>query len=1826
LNKGLQLQNATKGLKDVDSAAKGVSLGSIAQGVDQIAGKFSKMSIVATTALATITSKAVEAGGRMLKSFTLDPIMAGFHNYETQINAVGTILANTGLEGEKGLGKVNKALNELNTYANQTVYNFSDMAKNIGTFTAAGVGLQTSVNSIKGIANLAAVSGSTSEQASTAMYQLSQAIATGTVHLMDWNSVVNAGMGGKVFQTALINTARASGVSIDAIIKKAGSFRDSLQKGWLTSKVLTQTLSQFTGDLTEKQIRAMGFTEKQAKEVLKLGKTGVDAATKIKTATQLMDALKEEVATAWATIFKSIFGNINQATDLFTKIHEAAEHALTGPVYKLNELVKGWDKLGGRKVLIDGLSAAFHILGTVLSTIGKAFREVFPPTTAQDLYNMTVSFRDFMERLKMGGQTADNLKRTFAGVFALFKIGWDIVSALGKAVFNLFGTVSNGSGGFLKVTASIGDFLVKLEKAINDSMVFTSFFGTIGSILAVPIQLFQMLGDYIGSLFDKFDGTKATKDLKGVSDQINTIGKYSHVATAIWDSMAKALGKVADYVDKAWKKISEFFSNLGTAGSKTSNDFGALLAVIDTGLFAGMVLIVRKLIKFFTGGGHHGPLTDIVESITGPFEEMTKTLKVMQGTLKAATLLEIAAAVAILAYAVSILAEIDSGGLTRASAAIAVMFGELMGSMAIFQKFIGTAGFAKLPFMMFAMIELAAAVNILSLAVVRLADLDWEGLAKGLTGLAAVMLILAGGIKLIGSPANLVLVGFGLTEVAGSVGGLVAAVLALSKTSWNDLSKGLVGLVVLLAALGAFAKFADGGGAGAIRTVGLILLAAAIKILVSAVKDFSGMSWENIAKGFTGVAALLTALALYTKFSKANTAGITQGVGIVLLAAAIKILVSAVKDFEGVSWENMAKGLVGVGALLGSLVLFTKFAKVDGAGIGQGIGLVLLATAIRILVEAVERFAALSWEEIAKGVLTLAGVMAIISASLKLIPPTAPLQAFGVLEVAISMGLIASALETMGGMDWGSIGKALTEMLGAFAIISAALYVIPPDAPLAAAGILIVAIALEMITGELLKMGGMSWSEIAKSLVELAGSLLIIAGALAIMPEALPGAAAMLVMAAALRILTPALVAMGAMSWEAILKSLIMLAATFAVIGVASLLIGPVVPILLGLAGAIALIGIGVLAAGLGLSLFGAAIKELGQNFGGFNKAIVKQGPALMKSMATIMKSMAEAVVNAAPKIVGAILKMLLEMLKQLTNYAPKLVAQGMKLVAAILTGVANNLPKVIAATVKVIVAFLDGIAKGLPKIVESGVKLLLSFIKGITSSINKHATELGKAGGQLAVALIKGMVKGIAAGVGQVISAAKNMAGSAINAAKDALDINSPSKVFISIGKSVNEGFLKGLESGDKKKVDAAFNSLKQQVKDAMASSAKQIETLEARLKRLTKARHKDADAIARTRKELAQAKKEHNAEVAVYDDLNKKFKAQHAALDVLAGKYTKVTTALQKAEDTLANAKKTRDDYNKQIHDQYDTLPKIGADTTVASFEGDLTKQIEKTKEFMNALQRLRKLGLSDVMYKELLADGIDALPFANELLAQGKAGVAHANDLGKQLDTVSTSLGKNASTQLYQAGVDAADGLVKGLKKQQKAIQHQMNEIANGMVKAIKKALGIKSPSTVFAEIGGFSAQGLVNGLGEMSDIVGSSAADLGHKAIKSLGHSLSGMSDLVSGHVDIRPKITPVLDLSSVKKDAGQIGSMLSGQSLSVSAAYSKAINASAGYMSTQSAPTADVAQLQARPVVFNQYNNSPKALSPAEIYRQTNNQLSVAKNALSTTRTKGGVTP
>lgn len=1310
LKAALRFDGASQGLNEVGSAVNNISTDKAQGEVSALGQKFTALQVAAVTALSNIVNKAVDSGLSLAKSLSIEPIAQGFREYETNLNSIQTILANTGLKGAEGLAKVTGKLDELNHYADQTIYNFSEMARNIGTFTAAGVNLDVATNAIKGIANLAAVSGSNAEQASAAMYQLSQAISAGKVTLEDWNSVVNAGMGGKVFQDSLVETAKVHGVKIDEIIKKQGSFRSSLEKGWLTSEILTETLSKFTGDLTAQQLKSMGYSDQQAKSILEMGKTAVDAATKIKTATQLIDTLREGVSSGWAKTWQIIFGDFDEARTLFTEVGNVLGGMLGKSADARNELLKGWKDLGGRQALIDGITNAFRALMSFLKPIGEAFRQIFPKTTAQELVAMTNAFRDFMAKLILGSETANNLRRTFAGFFAILGIGWELLKAGAKFIFDLIGAFGSGSGGILKFTGNIGDFLVMLHKAIKDGDAFGKIFDAIAKVIQVPINLLKALGRLLGSLFDGAnEGASAAKEgISGIAESLTPLQRLGNMIKNAWNTILRVFSNISTKVREVAREFVEWASGVGAAISGVFSgglNFDAILGAINTGLFGALILLFRKFVGGITDffSGEAGLFAGVVDALNG----LTGALKGMQNALNAVALLAIAAAVGILTLALIGLAKIDQDGLIRASIAIGVMFTQL-----------------SLAFM-------------------------------------------------------------------------------------------------------AFNKISSGGSAlkVGVMSAGLILLAVAVNILASAVKKLGSIDIDSLRKGLIAVAVLIGTLVAATNRLDTNTSGIIRtSAAMILLGVAIRVLVESVEELSKLNWEELAKGLVGVGALLASLALFTKFVAADKGGLSQGLGLILLATALKILASAVGDFTQFNWEQLGRGMAAIAVGLGLITAAMNLLPTGAVLKATGVVVVAASLKLIAEGVEAMSGLNWGEIARGMTVMAGALISIALALKLIPSGSVLNAAAILVVAASLQLIQKALANMSGMSWEEIAKGLIVLAGSLIIIAAAVRVMQGALSGAAAILVVVAALNLLVPVLTALGEMSWEEIVKGLVALAGVFVILGLAGLILGPLAPVIFALAAGIALLGLAVLAAGLGVLAFATALtilaaagaaatativgivaglvglipyvmEQIALGLVAFARVIAESGPAILAAITTVLNAFLQAIIDVTPKAMEALRTMLFNLLDLLVAAVPKMVDAGVKIILGILKGIADNIGKVVDTAVRIVTEFIDGIARNIDKIIKSGINLIFKFIDGIADGIRDSGPRLADAGINIATAIVDGIVSGIKRLVQRAIDVIVNMAKSMWESVKGFFDIFSPSKKMIWLSKMLVLGIEKGIE-----------------------------------------------------------------------------------------------------------------------------------------------------------------------------------------------------------------------------------------------------------------------------------------------------------------------------------------------------------------------------------------------------------------------------------------------
>lgn len=1240
LKKSLNLEGAAKGLETVNDAANKCSgnMSPLSNAVETVRVRFSALEVMAITALQNITNSALAAGKNLVSAFTIDPIKTGFEEYETQINAVQTILANTSSKGTT-LDQVNNALDELNHYADMTIYNFTEMTRNIGTFTAAGVDLDTSVAAIKGIANLAAVSGSNSQQASTAMYQLSQALAAGTVKLQDWNSVVNAGMGGQVFQDALKETAKVHGIAIDEMIKDEGSFRETLSKGWLTSDILTETLAKFTGDLNEDQLRTMGYTDDQIKSIMEMGKTANDAATKVKTFTQLFDTLKEAAQSGWTQSWEIIVGDFEEAKELLTEVSDTFSAVINASADARNKMLQDWKDLGGRTMMIEAVKNVFEGLVSVAKPVREAFNEIFPPMTGKQLAEITERIRDLTAKFKMGEESSKNLKNTFKGVFAVLDIVGQAFKAVAGGVGELIGLFLPAGNGVLSLTGSFGEYLVKLDETVKKTDIFGKAVSTVVDIVKTVITFVKTAGEKVkefgkaaGEKFD-FPGFELFHSfLERVHDRMAQIGdgagkmksgvivafemmgealekcKFLKVMEALWTAVKVIAGGIADAVG----------TMMGTLAEKLGNaDFSGVLDILNSIAVGGIALSVSKFLKSVTEPLEG--LNGVLEGVTGILDGVRGCFEAYQTNLKAGTLLKIGAAIALLAGSIVAISLIDSDKLSASLGAITVLFANLLGAMAIFNKISSDTG--KVSKACTAMIAMSVAVSILAGALKKVSDLDWGELARGLVGIA----------------------------------GLTTIVVASSKAMASSQKQVMKG------------------------ATSLIIFGAAIKILASACEDLSKLQWDELGRGLTGVGVLFAEIAVFLRVAKFNGKMISTATGIVILSAAMKVLASACKDFGQMEWSEIGKGLAGISGLLAELAVFTNLAGNAKHVMSTGVALIAIGAAMKIFASAVKDFGQLQWDEIGRGLTAMGGALA---------------------EVAIAVNLMPKNMIGIG------------------------------------TGLVIVGGALETIANCMSKFGGMQWEEIGRGLTVMGGALAELAISLNFMKGTLGGSAALLVASGALAVLAPVLSIFGALSWEAIAKGLISIAGAFTIIGVAGAVLTPLVPTILALSGAFALIGVGVLTIGAGLLAAGTGLSALAIGFTALATAGAAGATAIVAALTVIVTGIAglipavltkvgegiiaicKVIAAGAPAIGEAVKAVVLTLIDVFVSCVPQLADGALQLVVGVLAALVTYTPQIVDLAFKFLIGILDGIASNLPSLIKAGVDVLVAFFAGIVDAL----------------------------------------------------------------------------------------------------------------------------------------------------------------------------------------------------------------------------------------------------------------------------------------------------------------------------------------------------------------------------------------------------------------------------------------------------------------------------------------------------------------------------
>jgi len=1359
LKASLNFKGAAKSMSEVSEASGKFNLNPMGVAVEGISTKFLALSTVAVTALSNITNKAINAGTQLVKSLSVDQISSGFQEYETNMNSIQTVLANTKSKGSN-LEDVNKALDQLNHYSDQTIYNFSEMAKNIGTFTAAGVDLDTSVSSIKGIANLAAISGSNSEQASTAMYQLSQAIASGSVKLMDWNSVVNAGMGGEVFQKALFESGKAmktltdvdAGTSFEEWTKAGNTFRGSLEKGWLTSEVLTNTLQGFTGDMTEAQIVAIGYTKEQAKAMMDMGKTGQEAATKVKTFTQLMGTLKESVGSGWSESFRTVIGDFEQARNLFSGLAGLFGGVLKKSADSRNDLLKGWAAFGGRENLMQGILIGLDAMAKAIKPIKDAFRNIFPPATAKDLIELTVKFRDFMAKLVLGKTKIDQLTRIFSGLFAAVKIGWTAFKELAKVVLNLFSSFSGAGGGALDYLVRLGDSLTNLNKKLVEGGGITKFFK----------DMTDKVTTFVGKLgfSDKID--KVRDALNKFKNSIQNLfnkkdAKKGEDVASTFDSMKKKMAPlvaISDSLRKAWDKLTEIFSKIrlgikmlsGAISDELSgvwsnisdqlkggSEFSGILKIVNVGLIGGLLGVFRKFvndgIKLDFGGG-------FLEGIRDSIDGLTSHLKVMQGEIKARTLLKIAQAIALLTVSVVVLSLIDAEALTKALTAMAVGFGQLIGTMALLSK-LNTG--VKLPLLTASLIALSAGILVLALAIKVFSSMESGELAQGLLGIAAVMAILVIAVK----------------NFSAEGGGMVKAGLAM------------------------------------------LILAVGVNILAIAIGKFGEMDLASLVQGVVALGAVLFMLVVAVKkLDKVSGQLVRAGIAMYIMGKSVGVMALAIESFGKMNFLVMMQGLLGVAVALAILTIAVNKMPKDLTKVS--IGMTLVSVALGIMLQVIEGLGKMSWESLAKGIGGMAVILLVMSLAANSMVEALP-GAIAIVVMAGALFVLGEVLKTLGKLSWEEIGKGLAAIAGVLLVFGLAGYLLTPVVPvLFALGIALLTVAAAFLVFGL---AAVLFATAFKTFAEFgkAGIDLFISGLDALItriPEIIEALATGLIdAAAAIFDRTPELIEgivnmIGALITE--LGTLIPKIGTFVtdlIEELLKLLVDKGPDIIEG-----------------GYTLLIAFLKGIRDNIAEivtlvsdivleFTKALTAKVEDLAKAGADLLVAIIKGVTDNMQKVIDATAIMMLTFIYGITLWVDDIIDAGVELVKELIRGIGDGATDIADEGVRVFRKFLKGLNKNIKDLTDAAGDFIVEFIEGLTAAVERDGERIRKAGKDLAWALINGFTGGLAEKARGLAEKVLEPFKGAWEGVKNFFDVNSPSKLTMKLGGAVVEGFTIGID-----------------------------------------------------------------------------------------------------------------------------------------------------------------------------------------------------------------------------------------------------------------------------------------------------------------------------------------------------------------------------------------------------------------------------------------------
>ena len=1371
--------NSIKSIDGLNSKVSGFDASPLsnafAKAASSVQNSLSIMDIALGNVLGGMIQKAMSFTGQFFRGYG-----DGLAEYKNKLGSIQTIMTNTEWEipdSSVRMRRVSSALENLNDYADKTIYSFADMTKNIGTFTAAGVSLDKSAIAIKGISNLAAASGSDTNQASMAMYQLSQALASGRVALQDWNSVVNAGMGGKLFQDRLTQTAEKMGHARDM----TKSFRDSLKDGWLTSEVLLETLREFSED-----------------------QSMLDAATKVKSFGQLVDTVQEAIGSGWATTWEYFLGGFEEAKNMWTKIGDLVNPFINddqGKYYDSvlemerslgnyrNAMLKTWKDLGGQQSWFNTIENSFAIVFNSLTNLRKGFRDIIGTykDSAQALYQVTLKLEEFTSKIRNWQALQDTMVaigRAFGAVFT------GVLSVIGNVAKGM-ASVAGSANGFLFIIQDVAKGIEKFFTGLKSEKMqagFVKLGQTIGNVLGILGSLFRIAASIVTSFFKAFapsgNGSgflafmtlleKVTgvirKFVEGIEHAIQSSNPFKTVFEflaagvkgflSIFDKLISKLSKMngisLDGIVNSIKKlfspsnikggdalvntVKGIFTSLSSAVKEGIGVFKKNLSIFNLSDILKTMLVGFagfKAFKMFKGGDDKGggflsPILDpikelvekgdeIVSKVSGVLDGLKDAISSFTTGIKAGTLLMIATAITMLAVSMKVLAGMSSEEIVRAALGIATASYILTAAMK------RLAGMEKIPpSTAISMIGFALAIKIMAKAMRELSTLNENQLVKSAGGVAAASLILVTSMKLLSKVDKIKVGAFKLIAFVLAIRILVKSMAELAKYDYEDLKRAVTSIGALMLSLSTSMRIMNNVKIKLSAILGLVVFVYAIKQLVNALIDVSMIDYTEMVTGVQGIGFLFAALVTSSQALRGANPSIKSLASLLVFTYSIKELVNSLIDVSMIDYEDMKVGVLGLGFIFTALVSATRALKGVRVNLSALASLIVFSYSVKGLVDALIDISMIDVMDMAGG---LAGLGVIFTS---LIGATYALQgvrvnlsalasliafAYSTSELVHALALISRIKPSRllpSILALGAVMAALTISVIAMTNMSGNIF-----GAMAAALVLLSFVPVLVTIGNVLtQLSQISWQSMVVALGGLVGALTILLVAVGIVssvgPMGLVGAATLLILAGSLLALAAPLQVLGSMSLEQIGKGLLALAGGLTILLAAGAAAMFIAPGMLALSVALVALGVAAIGIGAGMALAGVGLSLIILAL----KELAEVGPTALVGVVTALDLFLKTLAERAPQMVKSLVDIVKNALDGLVELIPKFVDFGFKLIIALVQGLTENVPALVTAGVKLLTELGRALVENIDALLTVALEIATSFIEGLGNAL----------------------------------------------------------------------------------------------------------------------------------------------------------------------------------------------------------------------------------------------------------------------------------------------------------------------------------------------------------------------------------------------------------------------------------------------------------------------------------------------------------------------------